>query len=138
VASFKVRALNSMSNCTPDRKTELISQSPQFGTIGTLELLSPSVRNPTADSTVKKITWLIAAIDQSGNGGQVIECSQCQTRFTGPDRVKNCNRHLSKHCKVTRGRPDYQRVKCPYEGCGQTCSRSDNLNQHVKRKHHTI
>jgi hypothetical protein len=132
------KVAESMSKCMPDWKTELISQSPKFGTIGTLELLPPSVRNTPADYTIKKITWLIAAIEQSRNGGQVIECSQCHKRFTGPDCVRNCNRHLSKTCKVTQERPDYQRVKCPYEGCGQTCSRSDNVNQHVKRKHHTI
>jgi hypothetical protein len=125
-----------MSKCMSDWKIDLISQSHKFGTIGTLELLPPSVRNATADYTIKKITWLIAAIEQSRNGGQVVECSQCHERFTGPDRVRNCNRHLSKTCKVTQGRPDYQRVKCPY-GCGQTCSRSDNVNQHVKRKHRT-
>ena len=87
---------------------------------------------------IKKITWLVAAIEQSGVEVQIIECSHCGERFIGPYGVKNRKRHLSKYCKAIQGQPDYELVKCLYEGCGQTFIQSDNLNQHVRRKHHTI
>ena len=126
----------SMFQGIPDWTTELISRSPKA--VGRLEPLSPSVRNSTtADYMIKKITWLIAAVEQSGADVQLTECSQCGKPFIGPYGVKNRNRHLSKHCKATQeGQSDYEPVKCPY--CGQTYIRSDNLNQHVRRKHNTI
>ena len=101
----------------------------------TTEALPPPVRNCVAQNRMKKLTWLIDVINQSGNGVlvTVTECSHCGQRFTGQDRLKNRERHLKSSCKSTTSRADYRHVSCPY--CGQTFTRSDNLHPHIERKH---
>jgi hypothetical protein len=83
--------------------------------------------------SILKITWLMDIIRQSA---KAVECSQCGGRFTGLYRAKNLKLHKERSCGVTQKGSEYRRLSCDH--CETTFSRMDNLNKHVRRKHHTI
>jgi hypothetical protein len=120
-----------------NEKVVLIYLSPGDIFSETTEALPPPIRNCVAQNRIKKLTWLIDVINQSGNGVLVtaIECPQCGRPFTGQDGPKNRERHLKRNCEFTKSRSDYRHVCCPYPNCGQIFTRSDNLHPHIKRKH---
>jgi hypothetical protein len=125
------------SKLAANEKVVLIYLSPADIFSETTNALPPLVRNHVAQNKIKKLTWLIDVINQSGNGVlvTVTECSQCGRPFTGQDGPKNRKRHLKRNCELTKSRSDYRHVRCPYLDCGQIFTRSDNLHPHIQRKH---
>src|SRR2546423_1320722 len=102
-----------------DEKLVLVSQSPSLGPLSPINLLSPSVRNTPGKYTAEKIIWLIDFVRQSEIGGSVVECSRCGQRLLGQSQVQKRNQHLTRHCRVTQGRPGCpQLISCPGRECG--------------------
>jgi hypothetical protein len=117
-------------------ETHLAARLCQLETVAAkayIDLLPRFMSRAASSFSILKITWLMGIIRQSA---KAIECSQCGGRFSGKYRAKNLKLHKERSCSVTKKGSEYQRLSCDH--CETTFSRMDNLNKHVRRKHHTI